>query len=152
FDIKTTLTPYSGVAVTSTSPYQATGCAARTFGPAMSFAATSPGDERTSPSWTIKMTMNPGDSTLQSTTVVLPSVMTVNIQGINAACPADQANARACPDSSKIGTVAVNTPLLSSPVTGTVYMAKSISGSSLPDMLLDIPAPIDMQIRGANSF
>jgi hypothetical protein len=84
--------------------------------------------------------------------VTLPSVMTVNVQGLGSSCTADQANARQCPAGSKIGTVSVNTPLLSSPVTGTVYMARSISGSSLPDLLLDIPAPIDMQIRGANRF
>ncbi|MBJ7458980.1 MAG: hypothetical protein JHD02_07330, partial [Thermoleophilaceae bacterium] len=152
FSIITTLTPYTGTAVTDTDSYQATGCAARSFSPSISFAATSPGDDRTAPSWTIKMHTENGDSTLKSTTVLLPSVMTANVAGLGDACPADLANARACPAAAKIGTVSVDTPLLSTPVIGTVYMAKSISGQSLPDLLIDIPAPIDMQIRGANSF
>jgi uncharacterized membrane protein len=151
FDIITTLTPYVGTAASDHDAYQATGCASRTFAPSMSFAANG-GDERTAPAWTIKLGTNQGDSTLKGTTVTLPSVMTVNVQGLGSSCTADQANARQCPAGSKIGTVSVNTPLLSSPVTGTVYMARSISGSSLPDLLLDIPAPIDMQIRGANRF
>ncbi|MBJ7353481.1 MAG: hypothetical protein JHC98_01530 [Thermoleophilaceae bacterium] len=152
FNIVTSLTPYSGSVVSDSDGYQATGCAARAFSPTIAFAATSGGDDRTAPSWQIKMHSEAGDSTLKSTTVVLPSVMTVNVQGIGDACPADQVTARTCPATSKIGTVSVDTPLLSTPVTGTIYMAKSVTGQSLPDMLIDIPAPIDMQIRGANSF
>ncbi|MGH2958527.1 MAG: hypothetical protein ACRDKE_02910, partial [Solirubrobacterales bacterium] len=152
FNIITSLTPYTGAVATNSDGYQATGCAARAFNPSIAFAATSAGDDRTAPSWTIKMHTDSGDSTLKSTTVVLPSVMTVNVAGINGACAADLAAARNCPASSKIGTVSVDTALLSTPVTGTVYMARSISGQSLPDLLVDIPAPIDMQIRGANSF
>jgi hypothetical protein len=151
FNIQTQLTPYAGSAVTNSDPYQATNCAARAFSPSMSFAAVG-GDTRSAPAWTIKMGINPGDSTLMGTTVTLPSVMTVNVAGINGACSAADANARQCPASSKIGTVSVNTPLLSSPVTGTVYMARSVSGQGIPDLLMDIPAPIDMQIRGANRF
>lgn len=153
--VVTTVTPYGGgAAATKSTPYQATGCAARTFSPSISFAASNVVDDRTAPSWTIKMSMNPGDSTLSATTVLLPSVMTVNVAGLSAACPAEIASQGhgACPASSLMGTVTVNTPLLPTPVTGNVYMAKSISGSGLPDMLLDIPEPIDMQIRGANSF
>ncbi|MBI2691108.1 MAG: hypothetical protein HYX29_04090 [Solirubrobacterales bacterium] len=152
FSIVTSLTPYTGAVATDSDSYQATGCPARAFNPSISFAATSAGDDRTAPSWTIKMRTDTGDSTLKSTTVVLPSVMTVNVAGISDACPADLVASRSCPATSKIGTVTVDTPLLSTPVTGTVYMAKSISGQSLPDLLVDIPAPIDMQIRGANSF
>jgi hypothetical protein len=152
FSINTSLTPYNGAVSTDSDPYQATGCAGRAFNPSIAIAATSSGDDRIAPSWQIKMHTAPGDSTLKSATVILPSVMTVNVQGIGDACPADQVAARTCPATSKIGTVSVDTPLLPTPVTGTIYIAKSISGQSLPDMLIDIPAPIDMQIRGANSF
>jgi hypothetical protein len=148
------ITPYGGTPATVSDGYQATGCETRTFSPSISFQANNVVDDRIAPSWTIKMGMNNGDSTLKSTTVVLPSVMTVNVAGLGDACPADVASQGhgACPASSQMGTVTVNTPLLPTPVTGTVYMAKSVSGSGLPDMLLDIPEPIDMQIRGANRF
>jgi hypothetical protein len=152
FSIITSLTPYAGAVAIDSDAYQATGCPSRAFNPSIAFAATSAGDDRSAPSWTIKIHNDTGNSTLKSTTVVLPSVMTVNVAGIGDACPAELVASRSCPATSKIGTVSVDTPLLTTPVTGTVYMAKSISGQSLPDLLVDIPAPIDMQIRGANSF
>ena len=46
----------------------------------------------------------------------------------------------------------ISTPLLPAPVTGTVYVARTLTGSTLPDLLIEIPSPINMQIRGANSF
>lgn len=152
FSINTSLTPYAGAVATDSDFYRATDCPARAFSPSIAFAATSAGDDRTAPSWTIRMNIAEGSSTLKSTTVVLPSVMTVNVAGIGDACPAELVASRSCPATSKIGTVTVDTPLIATPVTGTIYMAKSISGQSLPDLLIDIPAPIDMQIRGANSF
>ncbi|MFT4050033.1 MAG: hypothetical protein QM648_09385, partial [Solirubrobacterales bacterium] len=153
FSITTSLTPYSGAVATDSDPYQVTGCASRAFTPTMSFAASGTTDSTSiAPAWTIKMGTNLGDSTLEGTSVLLPSVMTVNVAGIGLACTPQDAAARTCKDTARIGTVSINTPLLTTPVTGTVYMAQSISGSSLPDLLMDIPAPIDMQIRGANSF
>jgi hypothetical protein len=152
-NIVSSITAWGGAAPTVDQqiPYQATGCAARAFSPQMSFAAQG-GGAGFSPSWTIKMGSNLGDSTLAGTTVVLPSVVTINVAGIGKACTAEQAAARACLPEAKIGTVSINTPLLTYPVTGTVYMAKSITGAALPDLLLDIPEPINMQIRGASSF
>jgi hypothetical protein len=152
-NIVSTMTAWDVAATVKTQqiPYQATGCPVRTFQPQMSFAAQG-GGPGVSPAWTIKMGSNFGDSTLAGTTVVLPSVVTVNVAGLAQACTADQAAARACLPEAKIGTVSINTPLLTYPVVGTVYMAKSITGAALPDILLEIPEPINMQIRGASSF
>jgi hypothetical protein len=150
-EIKTTLTPYGGAPTTLSKSYQATGCASRTFSPHLTFTAHG-GGVGNPPAWTITMGSNYGDSTLASTTVTLPSAITINVAGIALACTPEDAAARACKESAKIGTVSITTPLLTYPVTGTVYMAKSISGQSLPDLMIDIPAPIDMQIRGANRF
>ena len=86
------------------------------------------------------------------TKVTLPSIMTVNIQGIGSVCEPAQAAAHACPANTSIGDVSINTPLLPAPVTGTVYVARTLTGSTLPDLLIELPAPINMQIRGANSF
>ncbi len=151
--ITASMTSWGSPAATSSQdmPYQATGCPVRAFTPALSFTAHG-GGVGNPPAWTIKMGSNVGDSTLAGTTVVLPTALTINVAGIAQACTAEQAAARACPGTAKIGTVSVNTPLLTTPVEGNVYMARSISGSSLPDLLMDIPAPINLQIRGANRF
>ncbi len=150
-NIASTMTPWTGSAMTDNTPYTTTGCGTRSFSPSMSFTA-SGGSFDVPPAWTIKMNSNTGDSTLKSVSVVLPSIMTVNIQGLPSACTADQAAAHNCPASSQIGTVSIDTPLLPTAVTGTVYIARSITGSTLPDLLMEIPAPINMQIRGANKF
>lgn len=141
----------SGTATSTPLAYQATGCASRAFTPHMSFTAQG-GGLGNPPAWTIKMGSNDGDSTFAGTQVVLPSIVTVNTAGLNEACTIQDADNRDCKDSAKIGTVSIATPLLPTPVAGTVYMAKPKTASGLPDMLIEIPAPIDMQIRGANRF
>ena len=151
-NITATITPWSGTASSQNIPYQATGCAGRAFSPAMTFNASGGNGPYDAPAWTIKMGTNEGDSTIKGVTVLLPTIMTVNVQGLASQCQPDVAAARNCGPESQIGTVSIKTPLLTAPVEGKVYMAKSITGSSLPDLLIEIPAPIDMQIRGANSF
>ncbi len=151
FNIVSTMAPYAGANATSTVPYQATNCPVRAFAPSISFAA-SGGSETDAPSWTIKISGRPNDSTLRSATVHLPTIMTVNIQGIGTVCEAAQANARACPANTRVGSVTIQTPLLTAPVVGNVFVARSVSGSTLPDLLIEIPPPINMQVRGANRF
>jgi hypothetical protein len=150
-NITGTITSYNNSTASNNVPYQATNCPTRTFAPTMSFDA-SGGSFTSSPAWTIKMSQPTGDSTMKYTKVLLPSIMTVNVQGLNTVCEAVDANAHNCPASTKIGDVTITTPLLPAPVTGTVYVARTLTGSTLPDLLIEIPAPINMQIRGANSF
>ena len=110
------------------------------------------GSFTSAPAWTIKMGIDAGDSTMKYTKVLLPSIMTVNVQGLATVCEPADAAAHACPAATSIGDVSITTPLLPAPVTGTVYVARTLTGSTLPDLLIELPAPINMQIRGANSF
>jgi len=71
------------------------------------------------------------EANLQNATVTLPSGVSVNpsaANGLTACSPAqigiDNANPPTCPDSSKIGTVEVDTPLLSDALTGGIYVAQ----------------------------
>ncbi|MFT4049915.1 MAG: hypothetical protein QM648_08760 [Solirubrobacterales bacterium] len=133
-------------------PYQATGCDTRSFAPSMSFVA-SGGNVSSSPAWDILLRRPAEDSTIRDTVVTLPSALTINVAGIGNQCSIEDADAWACPEIAKIGTVQIETPLLPYPVNGTVYMAKTkMAGGSLPDMLLQLGAPVNMQIRGVNQF
>jgi hypothetical protein len=118
----------------------------------MSFDATTPGSATVAPAWTIKMALAGNDSTMKYTKVLLPSIMTVNVQGLATVCEPADAAAHACPAATRIGDVSISTPLLPAPVTGSVFVARTLTGSTLPDLLIELPAPINMQIRGANSF
>ena len=71
------------------------------------------------------------EANLKDATVVLPAGVSVSPSAANglAACtPAeigiDNASAPACPDASKVGSVEVDTPLLSDPLKGSVYIAQ----------------------------
>ncbi|MGH2905493.1 MAG: hypothetical protein ACRDKI_01845, partial [Solirubrobacterales bacterium] len=150
-NITGTMTSYGSLTASNDVAYQATNCPSRSFQPTMSFTA-SGGDFTIAPSWTIKMALADGNSTMKSVNVLLPSIVTVNIGGLGNYCEAAAAGAHNCPANTRIGDVSITTPLLPAPVTGTVYVARSISGSTLPDLLIELPAPINMQIRGANSF
>lgn len=148
------VTPYGGAAVALPGSYTTTGCAGRYFAPAMSFHASNVVDNRTAPSWTINLATNPAGATMRWTQVTLPMIMTVNVAGLADACPVWLADQRQCHQqpASLVGSATIHTPLLPTPVVGNVYMATNKTDAGLPDMLIDIPKPIDMQIRGATSF
>ncbi|MFY9488633.1 MAG: hypothetical protein WAP35_08070 [Solirubrobacterales bacterium] len=144
------MTSHGAGNATSTIPYQATDCPVRAFNPSISFTA-SGGDANNAPDWNIRVALAAGDSVMKSITVLLPSIVTVNVLGLGEVCEQAQAASWSCPVSSRIGTVTIKTPLLPTPVTGTVYVARG-SISSLPDLLIMVGAPINLQIRGANKF
>lgn len=150
WNINTALGSYDATNVSVATPYQATGCPGRPFNPAMSFTA-SGGDENNTPEWNIKMNLNDGDSTMKSTQVLLPSIVTANAMGIGTLCEEAQISAWGCPAATKTGEVTVTTPLLPYKVVGDVFVARGQS-SVLPDMLIQVGAPINLQIRGRNRF
>ncbi len=131
--------------------YAATGCGARSFAPTMSMTATG-GDDVNSPAWDILLRRPAGDATLRSTQLLLPTSLTVNVAGIGNSCTIQDAQAWSCPQISRIGSVSIETPLLPTAVSGDVYMAKTTGAGTLPDMLLQLGPPVNMQIRGVNSF
>ena len=113
-----------------------TGCELVPFDPAL---LTAPGTSRaSSPSgWSFDVTLpqneNPdglAEADLRKATATLPEgvrVSPASADGLGACSPAQihlhsTADA-ACPDSSKIGTLRVDTPLLDTPLTGAVYLA-----------------------------
>jgi Cu/Ag efflux protein CusF len=147
--INTTFGSYDGGSATSGSPYQPTACGSRPFNPKLEIVGTG-GNTTIAPAWLMKMTMPDGNATLRRANVLLPTVMTVNILGLNGLCEVAQADAWACPEHSRIGTAAITTPLLPGPVNGSVYVARGTS--TLPDLMIMIGAPFNIQIRGANRF
>ncbi len=71
------------------------------------------------------------DSTVKNTTVALPAGVAINPSGADglSACSEAQvalesADEQSCPESSKIGTVEIKTPLLPNPLVGAAYLAE----------------------------
>jgi hypothetical protein len=121
----------------ATSSYPpVTGCEHETFNPVLSASLTT--EETDSASglnlgFTIPQTLGatPSPSQARSVTVALPPGLTINPDAADgqSACSDALANfaseaPAACPDNSKIGTVAISTPALDAPLTGSLYIGE----------------------------
>ncbi len=109
-----------------TSPATMTGCASLpVFSPTITVT---PGTtQRDAPTGLdVDVHVPSGNSDLQGATVTLPSGMSINPAVANvlgsAACASAQFNADTCPAASAVGTAEIDSPLLSTPFTGSVYV------------------------------
>jgi hypothetical protein len=91
------------------------------------------------------------ESTVRNTTVTLPAGVAINPGGADGlqACSLAQvglesASEQSCPESSKIGTVEIHTPLLPNPLTGAAYLAQQNVNpfGSLVAMYLAVKDPV----------
>ena len=81
-------------------------------------------------------------------TVGLPPILGVDLTQLGRACAAEQALARTCPESARVGTVEAATPLLAAPLTGNVYLA-SRGPAALPGLTIQLADPIPLRLDGA---
>jgi hypothetical protein len=112
---------------------QMTGCESLGFSPTIAFTPTD--TERDAPTGLqADLKVAPGSSDVASAAVQLPPGLTLNpalASGL-AACTdlqlaAGTENPLACPSASQVGTVEIVTPLLESPLTGTLYVGQPLS-------------------------
>jgi hypothetical protein len=91
------------------------------------------------------------DSTVRDTTVTLPAGVAINPAGADGLSACSQAQIgledhaeQECPESSKIGTVEISTPLLPNPLVGGAYLAQQDANpfGSLVAMYIDVYDPI----------
>ena len=119
-------------------PYGQDGCNRLSFEPSISVAPD--GQQASTPTGLTvdvhvgqEASLNPtglADSTVKDTTVTLPEGVALNPAGADglSACSTsqialDSPEEQACPESAKVGTVEINTPLLPNPLVGAAYLA-----------------------------
>jgi hypothetical protein len=129
--------PFPGLPSDQWGPEQGvTGCADVPFDPSFTVTPANPASPGASGyAFDLTLPQNddpdlPGTSDLRKATVTLPAGVRVNpssAQGLGACSPAQIAlkssAVATCPDSSKIGTLRIDTPLLDKPLEGAVYLA-----------------------------
>lgn len=81
----------------------------------------------------------------------VPASINVDINQLGRLCENDQFAADSCPDSTKVGTVAIETPLIRAGLTGDVYLVRAV-GRALPDLGMHIRGAIHFTQRGQNSY
>jgi hypothetical protein len=80
--------------------------------------------------------------------VLLPQIIGPDLTQLSRGCAPDKVALRACPDSARIGTVEVATPLLAAPLRGSVYFAAKPVGQ-LPGLVIQLDDPIPLRLEGA---
>ena len=144
-------TPYGEPAttVTKSSSFTPTDCGALAFEPHITGTVGERGmtARQAKPPVSTVIAQGPEQAGQSSATVTLPPIIGPDLSQLARACAADQAAARACPDSAKVGTVTAGTPLLAFPLTGSVYLVSRGPGS-LPGLTIQLADPIPLRLDG----
>lgn len=84
---------------------------------------------------------------------VLPDAVNVDIQRIAKVCENAEFDARACPPSTKVGSVRITLPMIAAGLTGDAYIVRrSAGGTGLPDLGLIVSGAISFSQRGTTSY
>jgi hypothetical protein len=115
-------------------------------------------DRDTAPSFDFTIA-NPGiygdgqvSSTPQKIVTTIPASINVDVQQLGRTCPVTNFYANTCPATSKVGSVAIETPLIKKGLTGNVYLVKKNASSGLPDLGLYVTGAITFTQLGSNRY
>jgi hypothetical protein len=142
---------YEAPAVFSERSFQLTptGCEALGFTPTAVGSLGSPDqlEEGDFPPVSTTLRLDPEQAALNRAEVTLPRSLEPNLAAIVRTCSRAQAAATACPESSRVGTAIIDSPLQAEPVRGPVYLAYN-TPSPLPGLIVTLPPPVDLRIDG----
>ena len=93
------------------------------------------------------LTFDPEEAALKRAEVTLPSALNANPAVLLRACSGAESDASACPDTSRVGTAIIDSPLQATPVRGPVYFAYN-SDNPLPGLVVILPAPVGVRLDG----
>jgi hypothetical protein len=133
--------------------YQATGCDRQPYAPKLTATIGAEGQTREGahPPLTTVVTQAAGEANSRHVEVTLPAGLGADPQALARACPAEQLEANACPQSAVVGSVRADTPLLPAPLQGPVLIVKP-KGGLLPELALDLHGPISLRLRATVGF
>ncbi len=160
FEIGATITSTQYASATGSSPFQATGCRALAFSP--SFGVGLSGNRQTTagghPTLTATITSSLGQSNLRSASVTLPLSLALDPRNSMHVCSVAASDSDTCPADTAVGTARVVTPVLTQPLTGTVYLVQGIRTApngqqirTLPALLITLRGGVAIDLRGQTS-
>ncbi len=118
------------------TPFQVSNCAALGFRPALSLTLKGEHERGNHPILKAVLRPREGDANLGKATVTLPPKLFLAQENIGTVCTPKQFAAHACPPASIYGHATAETPLLSEPLTGPVYLRTNGSARVLPDLVV----------------
>jgi hypothetical protein len=142
-----------GLSATADTGYQATACDKLPYAPKLAASLGSRGQtgKGVKPELTTVVTQAPGEANSRHVEVTLPDGLGANPAGLARACPVEQLEANACPQSAVVGSVRADTPLLPAPLQGPVLIVKP-KGGVLPELSLELRGPIRLRLRATVGF
>jgi len=159
------LTSTTGLAAPVSSRFQVGGCQALGFSPKLKMALTGKGKTKSGdhPSLVSTLTQRLGQANIHSVKVTLPLSMALDPNNSQHVCNYDVAlsvhgGAVGCPPSTIVGTATADTPLLSQPLMGDVYLVQGIRFNkqserirTLPSLLIPLRGQIALDLRANTS-
>ena len=148
------VTSTSGSQATVSSPFHASGCDKLAFSPklAMKFTGGRTHTKKgTHPGLVATVTPVAGQANIKTTTVTLPASITLDANNLPQLCAPADAQKRACPASSAVGSAKVTTPLVNGALTGPVYLVSGGAGG-LPSLLAALSGPINISVHADSAF
>lgn len=138
-----------GTFAQKTFTFTPTGCDQLGFTPAAEGSMGAPGATRVGAQVPFSTTLrfDPEQAALNRAEVTLPLSVAPSQAALSRACMRPQADASACPDSSRVGTAIIDSPLQAEPVRGPVYLALN-TPAVLPGLMVILPPPVDLRIDG----
>jgi hypothetical protein len=126
-----------------------TGCSSLGFSPKAEGSMGAPGitGPQQFPPVTTTLKFDPEEAALKRAEVILPISLGPNLAVTNRACSHADADASTCPESSRVGTATIDSPLQATPVRGPVYIAYNTSGA-LPGLIVMLPPPVGVRLDG----
>ncbi|HEV7847489.1 MAG TPA: hypothetical protein VGO83_14645 [Thermoleophilaceae bacterium] len=126
-----------------------TGCDKLAFNPKAEGSMGTPGQTGPGdfPPVSTTLRFNPEEAALRRAEVVLPNSLAPNPPGTQRSCPRPLADSGNCPDSSRVGTAIIDSPLQAKPVRGPVYFALN-TDNPIPGLLVILPPPVGVRLDG----
>jgi hypothetical protein len=128
-----------------------TGCGSLPFSASAEGSMGAPGITKLAdfPPVSTTLKFDPEGAALKRAEVILPLALGPNLPGAQRACPRPLADASNCPESSRVGTAIIDSPLQPRPVEGPVYIAFNTDNpTGLPGLLVLLPPPVGVRLDG----
>jgi hypothetical protein len=120
----------------ATVPFQVSNCGALKFSPTLRLAVSGRPRRGSYPALRATYVPRAGDADIEDAAVTLPSSLFLAQAHIRDVCTRPQFAAEQCPADSQVGTAEAQTPLLSAPLQGPVYLRSS--DHPLPDLVVSL--------------
>jgi len=128
--------------------FQAGGCAALRFSPALSGRLTGRRSQlrtRGRPGLRVVLRAHAGQANIRRVAFTLPREVSLDLDRLTL-CSEEQLARDACPPDSRHGSATATTPVLPQPLTGPVYLIRNPTGG-VPSLAIPLSGPIELMLR-----